>query len=76
VRGFEDERFSSQSRRSEGRRIEPEGAEVAGDAREGGSGQDGREGDVGRVDGRSEGEEFVREYEEDDVPAEGRVASA
>lgn len=73
VRGFQYERFITESRRSEGWRTEPEGGEATGVAGESGEGEEWCEAASGSVRVVVQGKGLVCEYEEDDVPAEGRL---
>ncbi len=73
VRGFQHERFITESRRSEGWRAEPEGGEATGVAGESGEGEEWCEAASGSVRVVVQGKGLVCEYEEDDVPAEGRL---
>src|ERR1035437_1902634 len=68
------ERFHSEGRHDQGRRTGPEGSEAAGGARKGGPDQHWRKATTRRIRGLVQGEGLLRQHEENNLPAQGRLA--
>jgi RimJ/RimL family protein N-acetyltransferase len=74
VRGFLDERFYSQSRRNQGKWTWPCSPEATSGSRKSGAGEEWRKATSGSVHVVIQGKGFVCRYEEDILPAQGRLA--
>src|SRR6266702_112076 len=73
MRRFLHERFHPATRKTEDRRTEPQGAEASIGARKSRPGKDRRQAAARSVRGILQGQGFLRQHQEDDLPAQSGV---